>query len=74
MGVSEIKEAIKALSVEQRREVGLYILDLEKEHLDGAVRTRLSEDLDNLSKVLQENLEKLRTRLKSEAEKWKEHP
>ena len=72
MDVKEIKEAVKALTVEQRREVGLYILELEKDYLDGAVRSRVGEDIESLSKVLQENLEKLRTRLKSETDKWKE--
>ncbi|HUI65848.1 MAG TPA: hypothetical protein VL126_13480 [Bacteroidota bacterium] len=73
MDVKEIKEAIKTLPIEQRREVGLYILELEKDYLDGAVRSRVSEDLENFSRVLQENLDKLRTRLKSETDKWKEH-
>ncbi|HXX62946.1 MAG TPA: hypothetical protein VEO56_04035 [Bacteroidota bacterium] len=73
MDVKGIKEAIKALSVEERRDVGLYILELEKNYLDGAVRSRVGEDLESLSKVLQENLEKLRTRLKGETDKWKDH-
>jgi hypothetical protein len=60
MTVEEIKTAIKNLTVDERRKVALFILELEKDHFQGAVGPQLKEDLEGLSKVLQETLEKVK--------------
>jgi hypothetical protein len=60
MEIEEIKTAIKALTVDERRSVALYILELEKEHMKEKIGPQISKDLDDVSKVVQEALDKLK--------------
>jgi len=60
MGIEEIKAAISSLTVEDRRKVALYILDLEKRHLQGTLGPQLAEDLTAFTKVVQDAVEKIK--------------
>jgi hypothetical protein len=64
MQMEEIKAAIKGLTVEERRKVALYILELEKDHFKGTVGPQIAEDLEGVSRVIQETADKIRQRLK----------
>lgn len=64
MQIEEIKSAIKNLSVEERRKIAVYILELEKDHFKGTVGPQIAEDLEGVSKVIQETAEKIRKHLK----------
>jgi len=60
MNVEEIKTAIKGLPTQDRRKVALYILELEKEHIQKTIGPQIVEDVDAVSKVAQEAIEKLK--------------
>lgn len=60
MGLEEIKSTIKGLTVQERRKVALYILELEKEHVSKTIGPQLAADFDDVSKVVQEAVEKLK--------------
>jgi L-lactate utilization protein LutB len=60
MEMEEIKTAIKSLSVQERRKLALYILELEKEHVSKTVGPQIAKDVEDVSKVVQEALEKLK--------------
>jgi len=60
MELEEIKTAIKGLSVQERRKVALYILELEKEHVSKTVGPQIAKDLEDVSNVVQEAVEKLK--------------
>jgi len=60
MGIEDIKTAIKALTVDERRNVALYILELEKEHLKQKVGPQISKDMNDVSKVVQDAMDKLK--------------
>ena len=64
MQLEEIKTAIKDLTVEDRRKVALYILELEKEHFKGTVGPQIAEDLERVSKVIQDAAEKIKQHLR----------
>jgi hypothetical protein len=65
MGIEEIKAAIKILSVEDRRKVALYILDLERNHLQDTIGPQIAQDLESVSKVIQETVEKIKRHVKN---------
>ena len=52
MTVSEIKDAIRQLSVSDRRDVGKYILELET--------AEIPEDLKRLSKVISDEVDRVK--------------
>jgi hypothetical protein len=60
MGIDEIKTVIKALSVEDRRKVALYLLELEKEHVQATIGPQIAEDIEGVSKAVHEGIEKLK--------------
>jgi hypothetical protein len=60
MEMEEIKTAVKSLSVQERRKLALYILELEKEHVSKTVGPQIAKDVEDVSKVVQEALEKLK--------------
>ena len=60
MGIEEIKSAIKDLSVQERRKVALYILELEKEHVSKTVGPQIAKDVEDVSKVVQDAIERLK--------------
>jgi len=60
MTPDEIKAAIKNLTVQERRNVALYILDLEKEHVQNTIGPQLTEEAEAIAKVVQEAIGKLK--------------
>lgn len=60
MGIEEVKSTIKDLSVNERRKVALYILELEKEHVQKTIGPQIAEDVEDVSRVFQEAIEKLK--------------
>ena len=60
MGLEEVKVAVKNLGVEERRKVALYILDLEKEHVQNTIGPQIAEDVEAVSKVVQDAIQKLK--------------
>ncbi len=63
MGAEEVKAIIKDFSVEDRRKVAMYILELEKEHVQKAIGPQIADDLESVSKIFQEALEKARKKV-----------
>ncbi|HTX98557.1 MAG TPA: hypothetical protein VMG09_00920 [Bacteroidota bacterium] len=64
MTLDELKTAVNNLTVEERRKLAVFILDLEKEHLKNTIGPQISEDLQALSKVLQDAAEKIKRTVK----------
>ena len=64
MQLEELKTAVKGLSVEDRRKLALYILELEKAHIESKVGPQIAEDLEGVSKVLQETFQKIKKAVK----------
>ena len=60
MEIEELKTAVKSLTVDERRKLALYILELEKEHVQKTYGPQIVEDLDSVSKVFQEAIDKLK--------------
>jgi hypothetical protein len=60
MGIEEIKSALKALSLSERRAIALFILELEKEHVKTTIGPQIAQDLDEVSKVVQDAILKLK--------------
>jgi hypothetical protein len=60
MGIEEIKTAIKGLTSNERRKVAFYILELEKEHVQKTIGPQIAEDVEDVSRVFQEAMEKLK--------------
>jgi hypothetical protein len=64
MELTELKAAVKNLSAEERRKLALYILELEKDHFQGTLGPQIVEDLEGLSKVVQEGVQKIKNYVK----------
>lgn len=60
MTLDEVKAAIKNLTVQERRSVALYILELEKEHVQNTIGPQLAEDAEAVSRVVQDAIGKLK--------------
>ncbi len=60
MDIEEIKSLIKGLSVQERRKIALYILELEKDHVSKTVGPQIAKDVEDVSKVVQEAFDKLK--------------
>lgn len=60
MGIEEIKVGIKDLSPQDRRKVALYILELEKDRVTKTIGPQIEEDINDVTKVVQETVEKLK--------------
>jgi hypothetical protein len=67
MTIEDLKGAIKGLPTEDRRKLALFILELEKDHFKDKVSPQIREDLEGLSKVVQETFERVKKHVK---EKW----
>jgi hypothetical protein len=63
MELDDLKAAVKNLKVEERRKVALYILELEKEHLQTTIGPQIAQDLEAFSGVIQDAVEKLKKHL-----------
>lgn len=64
MTLEEIKDVVRELPAEERRKLVIFILDLEKEHIKSTLGPQLSEDIQSLSRVLQEAAEKIKRTVK----------
>jgi hypothetical protein len=64
MQLEEIKTAIKALPVEERRKIAVYILELEKDHFTEKVGPQIADDLEGVAKVIQDTAERIKQRIK----------
>jgi len=64
MTLEEIKTAVRDLSADERRRLAVFILDLEKDHLKNTLGPQISEDLQALSRVLQDAAEKIKRTVK----------
>jgi hypothetical protein len=64
MELDDVKAAIKNLKVEERRKVALYILELEKEHIQTTIGPQIAEDLEAFSGVIQDAVEKIKKHLR----------
>jgi hypothetical protein len=64
MTLEEIKTAVQALPKEDRRKLGVYILELEKDYFQKTVGPQIVDDLDAVSKVVQETIEKMKRKMK----------
>jgi len=65
MDLEALKTAIKDLTVEERRKLALYILELEKDHFQANVGSQIVEDIEGFSKAVQEAAEKVKNALKN---------
>ncbi len=65
MGLEEIKAAIKGLSVEERRKVALYILELERDHLQDTIGPQIAQDLESVSRAIQDTVDRIKKRVKN---------
>ena len=64
MTLEEIKTAVRALPPEARRKLALYILELEKDHFQANVGPQISQDLEALSKLVQETVDKIKKNIR----------
>ena len=64
MTLEEIKAAVQNLPAEERRKLAVFILDLEKEHLKNTLGPQISDDIQALSRVLQDAAEKIKRTVK----------
>ncbi len=60
MGIEDVKLAVKNLTTQERRKVALYILELEKDHVEKNIRPHIAEELDAVSRVVQDAIQKLK--------------
>jgi hypothetical protein len=60
MGIDDVKAAVRGLTVDERRSLALYILDLEKEHVQKTYGPQIVAEMENVSKVFQEGIDKLK--------------
>jgi len=67
MQLEELKTAVKGLNPEDRRKLAFFILELEKDYFKDTVAPKIIEDLEGLSKTVQEVAERVKKNVK---EKW----
>lgn len=67
MQLEEIKTEVKNLTTEDRRKLALFILELEKQHVQNSLSPQIVEDLEGLSKAVQDAIEKIKKHVK---ERW----
>jgi hypothetical protein len=59
MTLEQLKTEIQALTKEDRRKLGTFILELEKQYFQDTVGPQLREDLDGLTKAAQDAVDKI---------------
>ncbi len=64
MDLETLKDAVKNLTVDDRRKLALYILELEKDHFQKNVGSQIAEDIEGFSRAVQEAAEKVKQTLK----------
>lgn len=64
MELTELKGAIKDLKVEDRRKLALYILELERDHIQTTIGPQIAEDLEAFSGVVQDAVERIKKHLR----------
>jgi hypothetical protein len=58
--LDEVKSAVRTLSPADRRKLALFILELEKEHLETTVGPQFTEDLEAFVRVMEESAAKVK--------------
>ncbi len=64
MQLDELKSEVRNLRPEERRKLALYILELEKDHLQSTVGPQIADDIEGVSKAIQEGADKIRNAFK----------
>jgi hypothetical protein len=59
MTLEQLKTEVQALSKDDRRKLGTFILELEKQYFQDTVGPQLREDLDGLTKAAQDAVDKI---------------
>jgi hypothetical protein len=67
MQLEEIKTEVKKLTTEDRRKLALFILELEKQHVQDKIGPQIVEDLEGLSKAVQDTIERIKKHVN---ERW----
>jgi hypothetical protein len=60
MELEELKTTIRELTVDERRKIALYILELEKQHVKDTIGPQIAKDVDDVSRAAQDAFEKLK--------------
>jgi DNA-directed RNA polymerase specialized sigma subunit len=60
MELEEVKSAIKSLPPKERRQVALYILELEKDQVQKTIGPQIAEDVEAVSRVVQDAIQRLK--------------
>jgi hypothetical protein len=60
MELEELKTTIRGLTVDERRKIALYILELEKQHVKDTIGPQIAKDVDDVSRAAQDAFEKLK--------------
>jgi hypothetical protein len=63
MTLEETKVAVRGLTIDERRKIALYILELEKDHLQGTIGPQLREDLEGFARVVQDTVERIKNHI-----------
>ena len=64
MDLEQVKTTVKEMNTEDRRKLALFILELEKQHLQDTVGPQIKEDVDALSKVVQDAADRIKKLVK----------
>jgi len=67
MQLEEVKTEVKNLTTEDRRKLARFILELEKQHVQNSISPQIIEDLEGLSKAVQDTIERIKKHVK---ERW----
>jgi len=67
MQLEELKTEVKNLTTEDRRKLARFILELEKQHVQNSISPQIIEDLEGLSKAVQDTIERIKKHVK---ERW----
>jgi hypothetical protein len=63
MDLESLKTTVQSLTVEDRRKLALFILELEKDHFQKNIGSQLAEDMEDFSRTIQEAAEKVKKAL-----------
>ena len=64
MDLESLKTAVESLTVDERRKLPLFILELEKDHFQKNVGSQLADDIEGFTKAVQDAAEKVKKTLK----------
>lgn len=64
MQLDELKSEVRNLRPEERRKLALYIFELEKDHLQATVGPQIADDIEGVSRAIQDVADKIRNAIK----------